>query len=67
MPNAPRASVLPGNHTAAEVAMDYCFLAKDGSDTSVTALALKDRGSRATLAHPVLLKGCLSEDTVDRA
>eukprot|EP00969_Alexandrium_andersonii_P184910 8169308-Alexandrium_andersonii.AAC.1 len=38
MPNAPRASVLPGTHTVPEVAMDYCFLTKDGSDTSLTVL-----------------------------
>eukprot|EP00969_Alexandrium_andersonii_P176901 7822100-Alexandrium_andersonii.AAC.1 len=33
-PNAPRASVLPGIQAAPEVAMDYCFPAKYGSDTS---------------------------------
>eukprot|EP00969_Alexandrium_andersonii_P105034 4634508-Alexandrium_andersonii.AAC.1 len=64
MPNAPRASVLLEAHTAPEVAMDYCFLTKDGSGTSLTVLALKDRNSRAILARPVLRKGRLREDTV---
>eukprot|EP00969_Alexandrium_andersonii_P293321 12965023-Alexandrium_andersonii.AAC.1 len=43
MPNAPRASVLAGTHAIPEVAMDYCFLAKDGSGTPLTVLVLKDR------------------------
>eukprot|EP00969_Alexandrium_andersonii_P180590 7980865-Alexandrium_andersonii.AAC.1 len=43
MPNAPRASVLHGARTVPEVAMDDCFLTKDGSDVSVTVLVLKDR------------------------
>eukprot|EP00969_Alexandrium_andersonii_P157376 6956360-Alexandrium_andersonii.AAC.1 len=60
MPNAPRASVLPGAHSVHEAAMDYCFLAKDGSGTSLTVLVLKDRSSR--LAHPVRCKGRLRED-----
>eukprot|EP00969_Alexandrium_andersonii_P077435 3414675-Alexandrium_andersonii.AAC.1 len=47
--------------------MDYCFLTKDGSDTSLTVLDIKDRGSKATLAHPVLCKGRLHDDTVDQA
>eukprot|EP00969_Alexandrium_andersonii_P236383 10435930-Alexandrium_andersonii.AAC.1 len=47
--------------------MDYCFLAKDGSETSLTVLVIKDRDSRAILAHPVLRKGRLREDTVDQA
>eukprot|EP00969_Alexandrium_andersonii_P016776 734848-Alexandrium_andersonii.AAC.1 len=47
--------------------MDYCFLAKDASETSLTALVLKGRDSRAILAHPVLCKGRLREDTVDEA
>eukprot|EP00969_Alexandrium_andersonii_P152110 6726347-Alexandrium_andersonii.AAC.1 len=47
--------------------MDYCFLAKAGSDTSPTVLVLKDRGSRAILARPALRKGRLHEDTVDQA
>eukprot|EP00969_Alexandrium_andersonii_P217569 9610634-Alexandrium_andersonii.AAC.1 len=33
VPNAPHASVLPGTRTVPEVAMDYCFLAKDTSET----------------------------------
>eukprot|EP00969_Alexandrium_andersonii_P281948 12463746-Alexandrium_andersonii.AAC.1 len=63
MPNAPRASVPPGAHAVPEVAMDYCFLAKDGPGTSLAALALKGRSSRAILARPVLRKGRLREGT----
>eukprot|EP00969_Alexandrium_andersonii_P226930 10021004-Alexandrium_andersonii.AAC.1 len=47
--------------------MDYCLLAKDASETSLTVLVLKDRDTRAILAHPVLRKGRLREDTVDQA
>eukprot|EP00969_Alexandrium_andersonii_P158874 7019162-Alexandrium_andersonii.AAC.1 len=47
--------------------MDYCFLAKDGSDASLTVLVGKDRDSRAILAHPVLRSGRLHDDTVDQA
>eukprot|EP00969_Alexandrium_andersonii_P092121 4067416-Alexandrium_andersonii.AAC.1 len=47
--------------------MGYCFLAKDRSDTSLTVLALKDCGSRATLARPVLREGRLREGTVGQA
>eukprot|EP00969_Alexandrium_andersonii_P134024 5928575-Alexandrium_andersonii.AAC.1 len=47
--------------------MDYCFPTKDASETSLTVLALKDRDPRAILAHPVLRKGRLREDTVDQA
>eukprot|EP00969_Alexandrium_andersonii_P156863 6934514-Alexandrium_andersonii.AAC.1 len=47
--------------------MDYCFPAKDGSDAPLTVLVIKDRDSRAFLAHPVLRKGCLRDDTVDQA
>eukprot|EP00975_Prorocentrum_lima_P054957 11524558-Prorocentrum_lima.AAC.1 len=47
--------------------MDYCFLTKDGSETSLTVLVIKDRNSRAILAHPVLCKGRLHDDTVDQA
>eukprot|EP00969_Alexandrium_andersonii_P044127 1936025-Alexandrium_andersonii.AAC.1 len=39
--------------------MDHCFLAKDGSDASLTVLASKDCDSRAILAHPVLREGRL--------
>eukprot|EP00969_Alexandrium_andersonii_P192881 8520296-Alexandrium_andersonii.AAC.1 len=67
MSNAPHASALPGERTVPEVAMDYCFLAKDGSDTSLTVLVTKDRGSKAILAHPVLRKGRLRDDTVGQA
>eukprot|EP00969_Alexandrium_andersonii_P182610 8068785-Alexandrium_andersonii.AAC.1 len=63
MPNTPHASALPGEHTVPEVAMDICFLTKDGSETSLTVLVIKDRGSRAILARPVLRKGRLREDT----
>eukprot|EP00969_Alexandrium_andersonii_P329521 14561748-Alexandrium_andersonii.AAC.1 len=47
--------------------MDYCFLTKDGSETSLTVLIIKDRDSRAILAHPVLRKGRLRDDTEDQA
>eukprot|EP00969_Alexandrium_andersonii_P036834 1614247-Alexandrium_andersonii.AAC.1 len=63
MSNTPRVSSVPGEHTAPEVAMDYCFLAKDGTETSLTVLVIKDHGSRAILAHPVLCKGRLHDDT----
>eukprot|EP00969_Alexandrium_andersonii_P164827 7286030-Alexandrium_andersonii.AAC.1 len=63
MPNAPRASVLPGTRSVPEVAMDCCFLTKDASETSLAVLALKGRDSRAILAHPVLRKGRLREAT----
>eukprot|EP00969_Alexandrium_andersonii_P212445 9381219-Alexandrium_andersonii.AAC.1 len=67
MPNAPHASVLPGTHSVPEVAMDFCFLTKDAPETSLAVLVLKDRDCRAILAHPVLRKGCLHEDTVGQA
>eukprot|EP00969_Alexandrium_andersonii_P321163 14191135-Alexandrium_andersonii.AAC.1 len=38
VPDASRASVLHGADAAPEVAMGVCFLAKDGSDASVTVL-----------------------------
>eukprot|EP00969_Alexandrium_andersonii_P019391 846374-Alexandrium_andersonii.AAC.1 len=47
--------------------MDYCFLAKDGSDASLTVLVIKDRDSRAILAHPPLCKGRLRDDAMDQA
>eukprot|EP00969_Alexandrium_andersonii_P229280 10125730-Alexandrium_andersonii.AAC.1 len=47
--------------------MDYCFLTKDTSETSLADLVLTDRDSRAIPAHPVLRKGRLREDTVDQA
>eukprot|EP00969_Alexandrium_andersonii_P115636 5113684-Alexandrium_andersonii.AAC.1 len=47
--------------------MDYCFLTKDGSETSLTVLVVEDRDSRAILARPVLRKGRLRDDTVDQA
>eukprot|EP00969_Alexandrium_andersonii_P189645 8379434-Alexandrium_andersonii.AAC.1 len=59
MPNLPRLSAPAGAHDAPEVAMDYCFLAKDTSDATLTVLVIKDRNSRAILAHPVLRKGRL--------
>eukprot|EP00969_Alexandrium_andersonii_P142846 6315023-Alexandrium_andersonii.AAC.1 len=67
MSNTPRASALPGEHTVPEVAMDYCFRTKDGSETSLVVLVIKGRDSRAILARPVLCKGRLREDTVDQA
>eukprot|EP00969_Alexandrium_andersonii_P208741 9219357-Alexandrium_andersonii.AAC.1 len=63
MSNTPRASAVSGEHAVPEVAMDYCFIAKDGSDTSLAVLVIKDRESRAILAHPVLCKGRLHDDT----
>eukprot|EP00969_Alexandrium_andersonii_P336249 14862917-Alexandrium_andersonii.AAC.1 len=47
--------------------MGYCFLTKDASGASLAVLVLKDRDPRAILAHPVLRKGRLHEDTVDQA
>eukprot|EP00969_Alexandrium_andersonii_P318783 14081939-Alexandrium_andersonii.AAC.1 len=47
--------------------MDYCFLAQDGSGASLTVLVIKDRDSRAILAHPVLRKGRLRDDSVGQA
>eukprot|EP00969_Alexandrium_andersonii_P037487 1643226-Alexandrium_andersonii.AAC.1 len=49
--------------------MDYCFLTKDTSDTTttLTALVIKDRNSRAILARPVLRKGRLRDDAVGQA
>eukprot|EP00969_Alexandrium_andersonii_P307007 13572137-Alexandrium_andersonii.AAC.1 len=67
MSNTPHASALPGEHTVPEVATDYCFLTKDGSDTSLTVLVVKGRDSKAILAHPVLREGRLHDDTVDQA
>eukprot|EP00969_Alexandrium_andersonii_P127120 5618583-Alexandrium_andersonii.AAC.1 len=37
---------------APEVAMDFCFLAKDTSDATLAVLVTKDPDSRAILAHP---------------
>eukprot|EP00969_Alexandrium_andersonii_P216962 9583058-Alexandrium_andersonii.AAC.1 len=47
--------------------MGDCFVAEDGSDTSLAVLALKGRGSRAILARPALRKGRSREDAVGRA
>eukprot|EP00969_Alexandrium_andersonii_P027123 1182625-Alexandrium_andersonii.AAC.1 len=63
MSNALHVSSVSGEHALPGVAMGYCFLAKDGSDTSVAVLVIKDRDSRAILAHPVLRKGPLRDDT----
>eukprot|EP00969_Alexandrium_andersonii_P157692 6969390-Alexandrium_andersonii.AAC.1 len=65
MPNLPCSSAPTGTHDAPEVAMDYCFPTKDTSDATLTVLAIKDRDLRAILAHPVLCKGRLRDDTVD--
>eukprot|EP00969_Alexandrium_andersonii_P258543 11431137-Alexandrium_andersonii.AAC.1 len=62
MSDTPRVSSVPGERAVPEVAMDYCFLTKDRSETSLTVLVIKDRGSRAILAHPVLCKGRLHDD-----
>eukprot|EP00969_Alexandrium_andersonii_P293516 12974111-Alexandrium_andersonii.AAC.1 len=67
MSNTPHASALPGEHTAPEVAMGYCFLAKDGSEATLTFLGIKDRDSRAILAHPASCKGRLHDDAVGQA
>eukprot|EP00969_Alexandrium_andersonii_P202482 8946534-Alexandrium_andersonii.AAC.1 len=67
MLNIPRSSALPGTHAVPEVAMDSWFLAKDGRGASLAVLVVKDRGSRAILAHPVLRKGRLRDDAVDQA
>ena len=47
--------------------MDYCFLAKDTGDRSLTVLVIKDRNSRAILAHLALCKGRQHADTVEQA
>eukprot|EP00969_Alexandrium_andersonii_P145643 6441625-Alexandrium_andersonii.AAC.1 len=67
MSNLPRSSAPAGARDAPEVAMDHCFLTKDTSDATLTVLVIKDRDSRAILAHPALCKGRLRDDTVDQA
>eukprot|EP00969_Alexandrium_andersonii_P307117 13576084-Alexandrium_andersonii.AAC.1 len=67
MSNLPHLSASAGTHDVLEVGMDYCFLTKDTSDTTLTVLVMKDRNSRAIVAHPVLCKGRLRDDTVDQA
>eukprot|EP00969_Alexandrium_andersonii_P059402 2615968-Alexandrium_andersonii.AAC.1 len=67
MSNTPHASASPGERAVPEVAMDYCFLTKDGSDASLTVLVIKDGDSRAILARPALCKGRLRDDAVDQA
>ena len=47
--------------------MDYCFLSKEEGSRSLTVLVTKDRGSKASIANPVLCKGRAFEDTVDQA
>eukprot|EP00969_Alexandrium_andersonii_P004369 188624-Alexandrium_andersonii.AAC.1 len=47
--------------------MDYCFLTKDTSETTLTVLVIQNRDSRAIMAHPVFCKGRLHDDAVDRA
>eukprot|EP00969_Alexandrium_andersonii_P028880 1260798-Alexandrium_andersonii.AAC.1 len=47
--------------------MDYYFLSKDTDSESLTVLVLKDRGSRAVIAHPVLSKQRLRSDTIEQA
>eukprot|EP00969_Alexandrium_andersonii_P318989 14091914-Alexandrium_andersonii.AAC.1 len=63
MSNLPHLSASTGTHDLPEVAMDDCFLTKNTSDTTLTVLVVKDRNSRAILAHPVLCKGRLRDDT----
>eukprot|EP00975_Prorocentrum_lima_P004884 1063982-Prorocentrum_lima.AAC.1 len=67
MSNLPHSSASTGTHDVPEVAMDYCFLTKDTSETTLMVLVIKDRDSRAIMAHPVLRKGRLHDDTVDQA
>eukprot|EP00969_Alexandrium_andersonii_P167824 7419319-Alexandrium_andersonii.AAC.1 len=67
MSNLPRSSAPTGTRDVPEVAMDYCFPTKDTSETTLTVLVIKDRDSRAILAHPVLRKGRLRDETVDQA
>ena len=67
MQNPPHQSHTGGAHDVPEVALDYCFLAKDTSDKSLTVLVIKDRNSRAILAHPVLCKGRQHSGTVEQA
>eukprot|EP00969_Alexandrium_andersonii_P035330 1547950-Alexandrium_andersonii.AAC.1 len=67
MSNLPRSSAPAGAREAPEVAMDYCFPAKDTSDKTLMVLVTKDRDSRAILARPVLRRGRLRDDTVDQA
>eukprot|EP00969_Alexandrium_andersonii_P255672 11301727-Alexandrium_andersonii.AAC.1 len=47
--------------------MDYCFLAEDTRDKTLTVPVIKGRDARAILARPVLRKGRLRDDTVDQA
>ena len=54
-------------HEVPEVAMDYCFLTKATDGPTLTVLVVKDRDSRAIMAHPVLCKGRLHQDTVEQA
>eukprot|EP00969_Alexandrium_andersonii_P286489 12664479-Alexandrium_andersonii.AAC.1 len=63
MPNLPHSSAPTGTRDVPEVAVDNCFLAEDTSETILTVLVIKDRDSWATLAHPVLCKGRLRDDT----
>eukprot|EP00969_Alexandrium_andersonii_P085643 3776081-Alexandrium_andersonii.AAC.1 len=59
----PHSSAPTGTHDVPEVAMDYCFLTKDPSETTLPVPVIKGRDSRAILAHPVLRKGRLHDDT----
>eukprot|EP00969_Alexandrium_andersonii_P067986 2998935-Alexandrium_andersonii.AAC.1 len=63
MSNLPRSSASAGTRDVPEVAMGYCFLTKDTSETTLTVLVIKVRDSRAIMAHPVLRKGRLRDDT----
>eukprot|EP00969_Alexandrium_andersonii_P102620 4529947-Alexandrium_andersonii.AAC.1 len=67
MSNLPHLSAPAGAHDVPEVAMDYCFLTKNTSETTLTVAVIKDRNSRAILAHPALRKGRLHDDTVGQA
>eukprot|EP00969_Alexandrium_andersonii_P035064 1534767-Alexandrium_andersonii.AAC.1 len=63
MSNLPRSSASVGTRDVPEATMDYCFLTKDTSETTSTVLVIKGRDSGAVMAHPVLRKGRLRDDT----
>ena len=68
MSNPPHSGVAWGRqHAVPEIGMDYCFLTKDAGSATLTVLVMKDRDSRAILAHPVLCKGRGQEETIQQA
>eukprot|EP00969_Alexandrium_andersonii_P315932 13959004-Alexandrium_andersonii.AAC.1 len=64
MATNPRHSSSGEERTIPEVAIDECFLTKDGLGVAVTALVMQGHTSRAILARPVLRKGRTFEDAV---